>query len=79
MLPREGWSMTFSATDLLEEYLDGDRPTPIGAMQASMALTVEKHWEKTQKELTARLHGLRVATWLLGAALAAWCCALIGG
>jgi hypothetical protein len=79
MLPREGWSMTFSATDLLKDYVHADRPTPIGAMQASMALTVETHWEKTQQELSARLRALQVATWLLGAALAAWCCALIGG
>lgn len=79
MLPRIGWAMAFKPRELIAEYVADDQPTPIGVMYASMALTVQDHWEKTQDALAARLQGLRLATWLLGLALAAWCCALIGG
>lgn len=66
VLPSHGWTFSNSATILLDGYVDADPPATLDEMHRSLAVYMERHWDRNQDELlTKRLVGLQVAAGLL--------------
>ncbi len=79
ILPRKGWSFLSSATILLHGYVEAESPADINEMHRSLALYMERHWDKNQEVLNRRLVGLQVAAGLLGVSITAWLFSLLRG
>src|SRR4051794_38317593 len=65
VLPTRGWSFVNSATVLLAGYVEADIPADLNEMHRSLALYMERHWDRNQDLLNRRLAGLQTAAVLL--------------
>jgi hypothetical protein len=70
--PGGGWVFVMSATVLLEDWVDMQRPGGVAAMQRHLAESMEGHWGANQLRLKRLVVRFQVAAAALGVEVVLW-------